>query len=301
MPDHTQSLIVDVPLDDAPTPVIATPVSKYDTSKSPSMSQIYSDKSWRDGLALPQAEPSGPSLGKTLPPLTAAEMAAHTDAERIASIRRATAQAEAEHQQIMAAERVETAQARYDAIINCLSALDSRIEEANNRADHARQIGDVSNASYWQGEASKLQAQYTQLNDDYDRIDESQLQAPTPSRQPTVSDIVETNAVGAEKPWLYAHPDLLQSEAGVTRLRGAAMNAMGRGLQRGTDAFVRDVEGQLYGTQYRQGHSEPRQSTKVTLSADDRVMAKRLGVDERTWARGIIERERRKSLGMYQE
>lgn len=118
------------------------------------------------------------------------------------------------------------------------------------------------------------------------------------TRQQTLNDVVEANGIGAEKAFLYQHPEFLQTEEGITRLRGAAMNAMSRGHARGTDALVADVQQQLFGTS--QSADQRPQTGRVTLSADQRQFYGRLGLSDKQAAREVLKLQRLKQQGHYQ-
>jgi hypothetical protein len=266
------------------------------------MAEVYAELNAKP--ALPADVPAGPPMrfAKQLPELTQDEQLIRKHAEIASAHRQMQAYEAAVHEQTMAHERRQTDQARADAVVNRIAALQSDIDRANGYIEEAQRYGDYATASQWEAYTTKKEAELEELDRKFDQWTEYRNREqfyPPPPRQPTISEVVEANGIGAEKAWMYQNAHLLQTEAGQAQVRGAALNSVNRGFARGTEALVRDVHAQIYGRPLPR--AETRQAMRVTLTKDDRDMARRLGVDETTWARNKLELGRRKSAGFYQE
>jgi hypothetical protein len=302
MADHSQSVIVDVPLDDAPAPVAATP-SKYSTRSGPSTLECFQEM-WAKEAAAPQV--SAPSeqmaFASELPGLTPEEFETGQGAERIASIKREMALAQAEHDRRMYAERAETRQGKLDAVANAIAAAESRIEEATNKRDQALWNGAHENASWWSGEIARREAQLAELQRNYDDVDEYETarQNTQQQRWPTFSEAVDTIARGdLEREWAHRNQRFLESPGGPQRVEAAYANALARGHLPNSPGLLNDVNTQIFGAPYHeQSRSTPQ---RVTLDRDQQDVARSLGLTNKQYARELLKLNDLKRQGNYQD
>jgi hypothetical protein len=297
VPDFSESIIIDIEADaDAVKSAASLP---GDPLKGPTMSRCYAELNAKPG---PGDVPAStmravPVIGRELPHLTPVECQAREYAAYTARANYERQVLDWQNDQELRNERRN--EAKLDAITNAIAATENELENAPTSRASAYDSGDFQNAAAWTRHIEQKEGELGRLQSGLDAWDQAEAAQQNAPRRQTLDDVIETHGVGTvEKDLLRRHPEFLQSEPGITRLRGAAMNATSRDLARGSTEFVRDVETQLFGPQ-PQADQRP-QLQRVTLSADQRAFYHRLGLSDQQAGREVLKLQNLKRQGYYQ-
>lgn len=252
------------------------------------------------------------------------EIRARQDAERMVR----------EREQEAGQSRIRAEDAEYDAILNAIGAAESEAESAERDIAIASDPAapDPKRAAEAHRRMSRAEARLVQLQDGKDAIERAKATAATRAKEqpvqrkenPTVEQYVDQlpNLAQSQREWLKKHPDALTDNRKNMRLQGAHVEAEDQGLSVGSTEYFEYLEERLgYRKQPMRNDDddEPaqrtvsappsrnatnpgsgrRQNNQITLSPEQREMAKLSGIDEITYARQLERLNQLKDDGHY--
>lgn len=283
-----------------------------------------------------EPEPEANPLQKQLDELKAAEQLARAQA---AEAQRQTAEAiriAQEHAQNAAAAEVAQEQSVYNETINAIAAAKADGDKAQTDYAVAIEAQDYAAAAEAQRRMSTASAYLARYEDNKAYLDQQrevrkterpQQQQPT-QPQLTVEQYIDTmhQLSPKQKSWLKAHPDAMTDQAKNNGLGWAHYKATNAGIAVDspeyfaaleTELGYRQAEPELEPTVERRGNSMPVSApvqrsapsptggsvapTRVELTPEQREHARIAGVDEVTYARGVLRLREAKANGQYGE
>jgi hypothetical protein len=227
-------------------------------------------------------------------------------------------------------------EARYTAVVNALGAATSEADAAQQAWEMADTTNDTKTKAEAQRRLARAEAniaRYEEAKDTLESRRELRRTEPPARTQPTpAANPVET-AIAAMPPgaqtWLRGHPEFITDARRNAKLQAAHWDALDEGHPQFSTPYFESLEQHLgLRTAARTDPEEPpapptrsrtvpsappsrdTQSTttgkpaspnRVNLTPEEREIARLAGIDDVTYARGVLERDRRKGMGMYQE
>jgi hypothetical protein len=226
-------------------------------------------------------------------------------------------------------------QAEIDAVDNAAIAAQGALDSAKSALAIAGQTQDWGAMAEAQERIAESKTRLVQLQDAKANLTErsqraqQQQQTQQYQQQPSTNDAIDRMPISAEqKDWFKKHPDVLYDDFKMTKARMAHYDALNRGLTMNTPDYFEVIDVAM-------GYKQPPKSddfideeppnpppqqfsapvsrdtvsaatgrpatTRITLTAAQREAARDAGVDEVTYARGLMELERRKSAGYYEQ
>lgn len=240
-----------------------------------------------------------------------------------------------EREQEAGQSRIRAEDAEYDAILNAIGAAESEAESAERDIALA---GDPTNpdpkrAAEANRRMARAEARLVQLQDGKDAIERAKTTAatrakeqPTRRENPTVEQYVDQlpNLSHSQREWLKKHPDALTDNRKNMRLQGAHVEAEDQGLSAGSTEYFEYLEERLgyrkpqmrnddddEPVQQRAPVSAPpsRNATnptsgrptrnQITLTPEQREIARLSGIDEITYATQLRRLNELKDDGHY--
>jgi hypothetical protein len=251
------------------------------------------------------------------------EIQARQEAERLVQ----------EREREVSSSRARADDAEYDAILNAIGAAEAEADKAQQDLAIAGEAGDHKAAADANRRIARAESRLAQLQDGKDAIERqktaeaarirTERENPPERRQekqPTVEEYIDQlpNLLQSQKDWLKAHPDTISNPRVNTRLQAAHFEAEDQGMRPGTKGYFQYLEERL-------GFSEPeeeeeenvktpvsappsraatnpstgRQSNnRITLTPEQREMARLSGIDELTYARQLQRMNELKANGV---
>lgn len=244
-------------------------------------------------------------------------------------------QRDQQHAADLARERARGDQAEYDSYANALMAVQSEADRAQGDLVTAISAGDPAAQAEAQRRLAKSEARIAQLEDAKGAIESRREEAktrpaPAESAQSRIDAI--QGLTSRQRDWLSQHPELVTDTNENARVGVYHGDAVKAGHRVDSDAYYQFLEERLgfrrpappvrqeseleperEPTTARRsppmsapvsrdapnlstGRARPRE---ITLSPEQRDAARISGVDDLTYAKGVLELERRKKLGMY--
>lgn len=218
-------------------------------------------------------------------------------------------------------------QAEYESIVNALVAAQAEAESAERDLENAATNADYKALAAAQRKLSRAESRAVQLEDAKAGFEARQERLKTEKRDPPpmTGDPVENHIdslpglMGTERQWLKAHRDVVSDARKNARLQAAYYDAQDEGLSRGTEAYFAFIEEKLgYRKPMKPQETEDDESVgvaapvsreapsagtgrpsnnRITLTPEQRVHAKASGVDDITYAKGLLVMEQRKKDG----
>lgn len=219
-------------------------------------------------------------------------------------------------------------QAQYDSILNAIAAAKAESETAKRDLKSAGIEQDWDRVTDAQERLSGATARLVTLDDGKiafearyrERREESPESRPNP--QPQQQDAFETTIAAfpdAAKGWLRNHREYVTDPRKNAKIQSLHWDVIDEGHEQFTPAYFESMESHLglrqpisngsgNGVQVSapptrdvpSGSNGNRSSTRITLTPEQREMARISGVDELTYVKGIQELEARKKNGHYQ-
>ncbi len=254
------------------------------------------------------------------------EIRARQEAERLAQ----------ERQQEASRSQVRAEDAEYDAILNAIGAAESEAEKAQQDMALASENADHKALADANRRLSRAESRLVQLNDGKDAIEQAKTKQaqreryerenPRPKQPQTVEDYISAlpNLMQSQRDWLRNHPEALTDTRKNMRLQGAHVEAEDQGFRAGSTEYFDYLDQRLGYKAAQQDDAmdddEPtrapvaappsRQATnpgtgrpsnnKITLTPEQREIARLSGIDELTYARQLQKLQQMKSEGQYQ-
>lgn len=255
-----------------------------------------------------------------------AEIRARQEAERLAQ----------EHEREASQTRVRAEDAEYDAILNAIGAAETEAEHAQRDIALATEASDPKSLGEATRRLARAESRLVQLQDGKDAIERAKTEAAARvkenppqrqnQRQPTVEEYIDQlpNLTLAQRDWLKSHPDAMTDNRKNMRLQGAHVEAEDQGIRVGSQEYFNYLEERLG---YRKAQKEenmdeednarapvsappsrqatnpasgrPANANRITLTPEQREMARLSGIDEITYARQLQKLNQLKSEGHY--
>jgi len=239
-----------------------------------------------------------------------------------------------EREKDAAKSQIRAEDAEYDAILNAIGAAESEAEAAQRDISLATDASDAKAVGEASRRLARAYGRLAQLEDGKLAIErvkttaaaraKEQQDQPTQQR-PTVDQYIDQlpNLLPSQRDWLRAHPDSLTDQRKNLKLQGAHVDAEDQGLRPGTQKYFTFLEERL-------GYKEPAEedddvnnedepkpsvsappsrnatnpgtgrstSTRITLTPEQREIARLSGVDEITYAKNLQKMNDMKAQGL---
>ncbi len=239
-----------------------------------------------------------------------------------------------EREKDAAKSQIRAEDAEYDAILNAIGAAESEAEAAQRDISLATEASDAKAVGEASRRLARAEGRLAQLEDGKLAIErvkttaaaraKEQQDQPTQQR-PTVDQYIDQlpNLLPSQRDWLRAHPDSLTDQRKNLKLQGAHVDAEDQGLRPGTQKYFTFLEERL-------GYKEPAEedddvnnedepkpsvsappsrnatnpgtgrstSTRITLTPEQREIARLSGVDEITYAKNLQKMNDMKAQGL---
>lgn len=238
-----------------------------------------------------------------------------------------------EREQDASQSKIRAEDAEYDAILNAIGAAESEADGAQRDIALASEGNDAKGVAEASRRLARAESRLIQLQDGKDAIERAKTAAATkakeepvrPRQAPTVEQYIDQlpNLLNSQREWLKRHPDTMTDNRKNMKLQGAHVEAEDQGLGVGTSEYFEYLEQRLGykkaetmddedDTPRRAPVSAPpsrsatnpsngRQAsnTRITLTPEQREMARLSGIDELTYARQLQKLNTLKSEGHY--
>lgn len=275
----------------------------------------------------PEPEPEDNPLLKQVESLKRAEETAKQRAQLAEQQRDSALRERQQAQEELTRERGQSEQAKYDAVLNAISASQAEADAAQRDLEAAYAAGDGTKMAEAQRRLSTATARLVSLEDGKAAFEARKEEPPQKKAEPAPQPVSVESAIdqlpglsSRQKTWLKDHTDAFTDQKKNARLGAAHYDAIDAGHAADTDDYFQFIEEKLG---YRQPEPEPEPqrrsppvsapvsrdspspstgkptSTRITLSPEQREHARISGVDELTYAKGVQELARRKAMGMY--
>ena len=237
--------------------------------------------------------------------------------------RQAAEQRVHEREQDAARSQVHAEDAEYDAILNAIGAAESEAEAAQRDIALATEASDAKAVGEASRRLARAEGRLAQLEDGKLTIERAKTAEAARVKEqpqqrniqnPTIEQYIDQlpNLLPSQRDWLKEHPDSLTDPRKNQRLQGAHVEAEDNGLRPGTQKYFNYIEERLgyYKEQEEEDddvtedNKEPRPqvsappsrnatspstgrstSTRITLTPEEREIARLSNIDELTYAR----------------
>lgn len=233
--------------------------------------------------------------------------------------------------------KIRAEDAEYDAILNAIGAAESEAEGAQRDIAFASEANDPKGIADASRRMARAESRLVQLQDGKDAIERQKTQAaarakedterPKPATQPTVEQYIDSlpNLMQSQREWLRKHPDALTDNRKNMRLQGAHVEAEDQGITPGSTEYFEYLEERLGYKKAKpvnndQEDDEPTRApvsappsrnatnpangrpsnTRITLTPEQREIARLSGIDELTYARQLQRMNALKADGLIQ-
>ena len=219
--------------------------------------------------------------------------------------------------------KIRAEDAEYDAILNAIGAAESEAEAAQRDIAVGTEASDAKTVAEASRRLARAEARLSQLEDGKIAIEraksaqaarakEAPVQQQQHQRPATVEQYIDQlpNLLPSQRDWLKEHPDAITDNRKNLRLQGAHVEAEDQGFRPGTQKYFNYLEQRLgYAeTEDAMDNEDDRRSvqvsappsraatnpgtgrpsgSRITLTPEQREMARLSGIDEITYARGL--------------
>ena len=283
-----------------------------------------------------QAEPEDDNtdLKKQLDDLRKANDLSNKRVQEEIAARQAAEQRVREREQEASQSKIRAEDAEYDAILNAIGAAESEAEGAQRDIALATETSDAKAVGEASRRLARAESRLSQLEDGKAAIERAKTaQAararetpPQRASQPaTVEQYIDQlpNLLPSQRDWLREHPDALTDTRKNLRLQGAHVEAEDQGFRPGTQKYFSYLEERLGYKEPEDGddvEDEPVRSpqvsappsrsatnintgrpsgNRITLTPEQREVARLSGIDELTYARQLQKLQTLKADGHY--
>lgn len=252
-----------------------------------------------------KVEPSDPDAKRLQEQLEAAQAAQRASDERASKFERDANEriAKAEREAKEAHERTRALEG--DVINGGLSAAQSERDAAMNEYIRAGEAGDLKAQAHAQSKIGRAEAKILNLESGAAEIAERKTEPKQEQRQqldPMAAIDANPNLLPSEKAWLKSHPDSVIDTRRNNELSVGYERAIKKGLVRGSAdylAFLDDFMGYASNNEDRstsvqappsrnERGNDGRPSNRITLTPEERDIAKSLGVSEIDYAKNKV-------------
>lgn len=240
------------------------------------------------------------------------QLEASQAAQRASDLRADKAERDATEARRLAAEATARSHSlEGDIVTGGLAAAQAELVAAEQELERAGEAGDFKAMAKAQSRIGRASAQVVNLESGAAEIAERKPPKAEPvqeqtRQQPTdINVAIDTapNLLPAEKTWLKAHPDAFMPGSRNNELSVGYERAIKQGLVRGTEAYFEYLEEFMgYAKSDNQGSTSVQappsrndrdgdgrpSNTRITLSPEQREMAKNLGVSEIEYAKNLV-------------
>src|SRR6266576_1122832 len=273
----------------------------------------------------PQREPvddATDDLKKQLEDLRKANEEGQRRFQEEVQARQAAEQRVREREQEASRSQIRAEDAEYDAILNAIGAAESEAEAAQRDISFATEASDSKAVGEASRRLARAEGRLAQLEDGKLAIERAKTtqaarakehqEQPAQQQRPTVDQYIDQlpNLLPSQRDWLKEHPETLTDTRKNMRLQSAHVEAEDAGLRPGTKKYFAFIEQRL-------GYAEPEEedddvndddrptttvsappsrsatnpgtgrssTTRITLTPEEREVARLSGIDELTYAR----------------
>lgn len=241
------------------------------------------------------------------------EMRARQEAERLVK----------EREREVSSSRIRAEDAEYDAILNAIDAAKAESESAERAIAIASEAGDHKTVAEANKRLARAEGRLAQLEDGKSAIEDAKTREAArlraerenpPERKtqerPTLEQYIDSlpNLLPSQKEWLREHPDTLTDNRINMRLQGAHVEAEDQGLRPGSKKYFEYLEQRLgYSEQEEEEDTQVARtpvsappsraatnpstgrpsSRQITLTPEQREIARLSGIDEITYAKQL--------------
>lgn len=256
------------------------------------------------------------------------------------NLRQAAEQRVRERDQEVSQSKIRAEDAEYDAILNAIGAAESEAETAQRDISIASEAQDPKGIGEASRRLARAEGRLAQLEDGKAAIERAKTTAAArakeqPQREPQKASTVDQyidqlpNLLPSQRDWLREHPDALTDTRKNLRLQGAHVEAEDQGLRPGTVRYFNyleerlgykekedmedddDSQRQYLDAAAPQVSAPPSRSatnpgtgrpsnTRITLTPEQREVARLSGIDEITYARQLQKMNELKASGHLQ-
>ncbi len=249
--------------------------------------------------------------------------------------RQAAEQRVRERDQEVSQSKIRAEDAEYDAILNAIGAAEGEAETAQRDIAAATEASDSKAVAEASRRLARAESRLGQLEDGKVAIERAKTAAAARAKEPpkepkpqTVEEYINQlpNLMQSQRDWLRSHPDALTDQRKNLRLQGAHVEAEDKGFRPGTDKYFTyleerlgykepegddDVDNEDDEPQTRVVSAPPSRSapspttgrpsnTRITLTPEQREIARLSGIDEITYARQLQKMNELKASGQLQ-
>lgn len=254
------------------------------------------------------------------------EIKARQDAERLVH----------EQEREVFSSRARAEDAEYDAILNAIGAAEAEANGAQQDLALASEAADHKAVADANRRIARAESRLAQLQDGKEAIERqktseaARLKAErenpperTSQKQPTVEEYIDQlpNMLQSQKTWLKEHPETITNPRVNTRLQAAHFEAEDKGLRPGSKGYFSYLEERLGFTDAEEEPNDEEENVKtpvsappsraatnpstgrqsnnrITLTPEQREMARLSGIDELTYARQLQRMNEMKASGV---
>lgn len=263
-----------------------------------------------------KAEPSDPDAKALQTQLEAAQAAQRAETARADKAERDAADRIAKAERDTADARKRSASLEGDVINGGLSAAQSERDSAMAAFKSAFEAGDANGMATAQSKIGRAEAKILSFESGAAEIAEraevektQPRQVQQPQQHTDINTAIDTaaNLLPAEKTWLKAHPDAFMPGPRNNELSVGYERAMKQGLVRGTEPYFeyleefmgyakpdtndRSTSVQAPPSRNERGSDGRPSNNRITLSPEQREIAKSLGVSEIEYAKNVVKFE----------
>lgn len=287
-----------------------------------------------------EPEDDAADLKRQLEDLRKANVEATKRYQDESTARQAAEQRARDREQESSQSKIRAEDAEYDAILNAIGAAESEAEAAQRDIALASEAGDAKLVAEASRKMARAESRLVQLNDGKDAIERAKTAAAAKAKdeprktegnqtQPTVDQYIDQlpNLLPSQRDWLREHPETITNTRINMKLQGAHVEAEDKGLRPGTVKYFAYLEERL-------GFKEPEEDddqvddndnrrtaatvsappsrqatnpgngrpvgTRITLTPEQREIARLSGIDEITYARQLQKMNELKASGNLQ-
>lgn len=285
----------------------------------------------------PQDEDGSADLKRQLEDLRKANEEVTRRYQDEATARQAAEQRVREREQEASKSKIRAEDAEYDAILNAISAAESEAESAQRDIALATEASDAKLVAEASRRLARAESRLGQLEDGKIAIERQKSAAAANAKenppqerqaQPTIEQYIDQlpNLLPSQRDWLRSHQDALTDQRKNLRLQGAHVEAEDQGFRPGSQQYFNyleerlgykdaampkddDSEGQYLDVAAPVSAPPSRSATnpstgrpsnsRITLTPEQREIARLSGIDEITYARQLQKLQGLKAEGHY--
>lgn len=339
-PLRTKEEIAAVPHDKSVTIALepeGTVILDKDADEAARLAAEEAERKAKAKIREPEEEDATADLKKQLEDLRKANEEQSKRFNEEVTARQAAEQRVREREQEASKSKIRAEDAEYDAILNAIGAAEGEAEAAQRDIASATEASDAKTVAEASRRLARAEARLSQLEDGKSAIErgktaeaaraKAEKDNPRETKAPTVEEYINQlpNLLQSQRDWLKNHPDALTDTRKNLRLQGAHVEAEDKGFRPGTSKYFQYLEERL-------GYAEPEEddvddddnaapqtvvaappsrsatspstgrpsNSRITLTPEQREIARLSGIDEITYARQLQKMNELKASGQLQ-